>query len=279
MARQCHEAAAALDAPQPPLPHQALALLPDSALSWGHRQMCKFTSIPPPWSGEQTCTSFTSSARQGCQLDKCGGHSSSRKPTDAALASRPLCPSAQRCRPLAAGPTGDPTQAVPRGTWRGWQAVYYPHSATPELRQGDCFLSHSCTHKMKTQFCRLIQTLIFQSIQRGKLHSWATVKGSMFRPTLGTVTEISVSFLTFFFPHKATEGAEGRAALSWEMRHGGILTPLTSPLCAGPQASETHSKTTLETVRALHTPSESELDILKARQSENKTEFTPLYHF
>lgn len=120
------QAAAALDAPQPPLPHQALALLPDSPLSWeGHRQMCKFTSIPPPWSGERTCTSFISLARQGCQLDKCGGRSSSRKPTDAALTSSPLCPSAQRCRPLAAGPTGDPTQAVPRGTWSGWQAVYY----------------------------------------------------------------------------------------------------------------------------------------------------------
>lgn len=89
-------------------------------LSWGgHRQMWKFTSIPPPWSGEQTCTSFISLARQGCQLDKYGGHSSSRKPTDADLAFSPLCPSAQRCRPSATGPTGDSTQAVPRDTCRG----------------------------------------------------------------------------------------------------------------------------------------------------------------
>ena len=100
------------------------------------------------------------------------------------------------------------------------------------------------------------------------------------RPTLGTAREISVPFLASFSPHTVTEGAEGRATLSQEMRQGGILKSSTSPLCTGPQASEIGSNTIFETVRALHVPSERELDIiLKAREFESKTEFSPLFHF
>lgn len=48
---------------------QALALLTDFPLSReGHGQVCKFTSIAPPHPGEQTRTSFSSSATQGDSL-------------------------------------------------------------------------------------------------------------------------------------------------------------------------------------------------------------------
>lgn len=136
-----------LDASQPPpcSPGAGRAAWLPSQLGGGHGQMPKFTSIPPPPQlGEQTCASF-SSAAQGCRFDKLMGHSSSRKPTDAALGVNPRCPSARWGSPLAAVPTDNSTQAVPRDVCRGYQAVCCPYSAPPELRQADCFLTHSCT--------------------------------------------------------------------------------------------------------------------------------------
>lgn len=100
------------------------------------------------------------------------------------------------------------------------------------------------------------------------------------RPPLGTARGISVPFLASFSPCTVTERAEGRAALSWEMKQGGILKSSISPLCTVSQASEIGSKTIFETVRALHVPSGRELNIvLKAREFEGKTEFSPLFHF
>lgn len=146
---------------------QALALLTDFPLSReGHGQVCKFTSIAPPHPGEQTRTSFSSSATQ---FDRCIGHFSFRKPRDMALGFKPWCPCAQSGCPWAAVPENS-THAVPRGACRGYQVLCHCHSAPPELRQGDCFLTHSCTHKLRTQFCPLTQTPISQSIQRGRLH-------------------------------------------------------------------------------------------------------------
>lgn len=220
--------------------------------------MRKFTSIPPALAREQTCTSFSSLATQGCQFDKCIDHSSSRKPTNVAHCFNPPCPSAQWGSPLAAVSTGNSMQAVTRGMCRGYQAICYPYSVPPELRQSDCFLTHSCTCKLRIQFCSLIQTLIFQSIQRGRLHSWATSKGSMFsKPMLGTARDISVLVLASFSPRTVTEG---RTAL-WEMRQGGDIKIFNFPLCTGPQASEIGSKTISETVRALHIPFGRQLDI------------------
>lgn len=186
-----------LDATQPPL------CLPGTGFTdWlplsreGHGQVCKFTSIAPPHPGEQTRTSFSSSATQ---FDRCIGHFSFRKPRDMALGFKPWCPCAQSGCPWAAVPENS-THAVPRGACRGYQVLCHCHSAPPELRQGDCFLTHSCTHKLRTQFCPLTQTPISQSIQRGRLHRWATGEDSVFgRPTLGTARETSVPCLASFF--------------------------------------------------------------------------------
>lgn len=122
---------------------------------------------------------------------KCLGYFSLRKPRDAALGYKPWCPCAQ---------SGCPWAAVPEGVCKGYQVFSYPHSAPPELGQGDCFLTHSCTYKLRTQFCPLTQKPISQSIQRGRLHRWAIDKDSVFRrPTLGAARETSVPCLVSVF--------------------------------------------------------------------------------
>lgn len=70
MTRQHHEAAACHWVEPSLLSDcQVSALLPDLPLSWeGHGELCKFTSITPPLPGEQTWTSFSSSATQGDRL-------------------------------------------------------------------------------------------------------------------------------------------------------------------------------------------------------------------
>lgn len=189
-----------LDATQPPLCLPGTGFtdwLPSQPRgAWTSVQIHQYRPTPPR-RADQNILFFLSHTRW--QFDRCIGHFSFRKPRDMALGFKPWCPCAQSGCPWAAVPENS-THAEPRGMCRGYQVLCYFHSAPPELRQGDCFLTHSCTHKLRTQFCPLTQTPISQSIQRGRLHRWATGEDSVFgRPTSGTARETSVPCLASFF--------------------------------------------------------------------------------
>lgn len=186
-----------------PARHGCHCLTPLSARRW-----CKSSSIP--WSGEQMHTSSSSSATQGCQLDKCVGHPSSRKPSARFQPLVSLCSAEQ--------PSGSSKIHPGSAQGHGGEAVR-SYAATiqllPELTQTDCFWTRSLTHTLKTQFCPLVQTQTFQGIQGGRLYSWDRTGGfTVRRPTLGTAREISGPFWASFSPWTATEGAEGRGALA-----------------------------------------------------------------
>lgn len=77
----------------------------------------------------------------------------------------------------------------------------------------------------------------------------------------------------------ATEGVEGRGALSQETRQGGILKSSTSSIHIGPQASNM-LRSFVETMRTLYVPSGRQVNIIfRARKFERWTEFSPLFHF